>query len=163
MLDRCLKSATNYLTLSTCEPTTSQIENIYRITKSISAHKVTHTWISVRTRSTLCAATIRRSHHSLSYHCIRRLGNLVAGRLHFIIFVRPHSTGGNDICRWGSRQRTRQRRCVRRLPFEWMWIITEVRHGPKYYITGMSRYALSRWETSLHCNDVTHWMGACLD
>ena len=25
------------------------------------------------------------------------------------------------------------------------------------------RYAPSQWETSLHCNDVSHWLGACID
>ena len=31
------------------------------------------------------------------------------------------------------------------------------------HIRDPSRYAPSQWETSLHCNDVSHWLGAYLD
>ena len=32
-----------------------------------------------------------------------------------------------------------------------------------HYPRDQSRYAPSPWETSLHCNDVPHWLGAYLD
>ena len=31
------------------------------------------------------------------------------------------------------------------------------------YITTDSRFAPSRWETALLCNDVSHWLGASLE
>ena len=32
-----------------------------------------------------------------------------------------------------------------------------------HYYSDDSRFAPSQWETSLHCNDVSHWLGASLE
>ena len=36
-------------------------------------------------------------------------------------------------------------------------------HQSKAELRDQSRYAPSQWETALHCNDVSHWLGAYLD
>ena len=58
--------------------------------------------------------------------------------------------------------------------FKWPTITHESRHtaifNPSlttishlHYPRDLFRYAPSPWETSLHCNDVSHWLGAYLD
>ena len=44
-------------------------------------------------------------------------------------------------------------------PWGWdMWY-----PGTSIYCRDQSRCAASQWQTSLHCNDVSHWLGAYLD
>ena len=38
-----------------------------------------------------------------------------------------------------------------------------IRSHFSYEFRDQSRYAPSQWETSLHCNDVFHWLGAYLE
>ena len=47
----------------------------------------------------------------------------------------------------------------------WSYIFFNTKSLTCAYLTGclnreLSRYAPSQWETSLHCNDVSHWLGA---
>ena len=53
-------------------------------------------------------------------------------------------------------------RCCHRCVYIYLFNVHQIYLG-EGYIRDQSRYASSQWETSLHCNDISHWLGAYLD